>query len=257
MRDPDPGPPAAGQAAEAEAGILPVRAGQQPRPTVLLACPIMRELVGPRLSGTGVPEIYMDYGLHLRPKRMAPALQERLDALPGPSTVLLGYGLCGAGLSGLRAGPHTLIIPRTHDCIAILLGSHRAYMRAQAERPGTYYLTRGWLESNNHPLGQYRDCLDRYGEDAAGHVVDAMYSHYTDLVYLASTREELEECRPRVREIAEFCAARWDMTYTGVVGSAAMIEGLLAAPLNPRGLGEDFLVIPPGGRVESRMFLRD
>jgi hypothetical protein len=188
---------------------------------------------------------------------MAPALQEQLDALPDPSTVLLGYGLCGAGLSGLQAGPHTLIIPRTHDCIAILLGSHQAYMRAQAERPGTYYLTRGWLESDNHPLGQYRAYRAQYGEDGAGHVIDVMYSHYTDLVYIASTHEELEECRPRVREIAEFCTKRWSMAYAEVVGSPAMVDALLAAPLSPGGLGEDFLVIAPGGCVESRMFLRD
>ena len=230
---------------------------RQPQPIVVLACSVMRELVGPRLSGSGVPEIYMDYGLHERPKRMAPALQEQLDALPSPRTVLLGYGLCGAGLAGLRAGSHTLIIPRTHDCIAILLGSHQEYLRIQAERPGTYYLTRGWLESDNHPLGQYRAYLDRYGEDGARHVIDAMYSNYTDLVYLAPTQEELEECRPRVREVAEFCAARWSMSYAEIVGSAAMIDALLEAPRSPIGISEDFLVIPPGGRVESRMFLRD
>lgn len=223
---------------------------------VLLACPIIRELVERRLSGTSVARIYMDYGLHVRPKRMAPALQEQLEALPGPSTVLVGYGLCGTGLDGLQAGPHTLIIPRTHDCIAILLGSHQEYLRAQAERPGTYYLTRGWLESDNHPLGQYRVYLERYGEDSASYVIDSMYSHYTDLVYLASTPEELDECRPRVREIAAFCAERWGMTYAEVVGSTFMIDALLAAPRNPEELGEDFLVIPPGGCVESRMFLR-
>ena len=74
---------------------------------------------------------------------------------------------------------------------------------------------------------------------------------------LTSTPEEIDECRPRVREIAEFCQARWGMTYGEVVGSATMIDALLTAPSNPRDLGDDFLVIPPGGRVESRMFLRD
>lgn len=230
---------------------------QQPRQIVLLACPVMRELAAPRLAGSAVAEIYMDYGLHVRPRRMAPALQEQLDALPGPRTVLLGYGLCGTGLAGLRAGPHTLIIPRTHDCIAILMGSHREYMRAQAERPGTYYLTRGWLESDNHPLAEYRAYLARHGEEAAGHVIDAMYSRYTDLVYLASTQEELEECRPRAREVAKFCAARWGMTYGEVVGSSSLIDALLAAPFDSSRLGKDLLVIPPGGRVESEMFVRD
>jgi len=225
------------------------------QPTVVLACPVLRELVAPRLSGSGVTEIYMDPGLHTRPERMAFALQQQLEVLPGPRTVLLGYGLCGTGLAGLRAGPHTLIIPRAHDCIAILLGSRQRYLRAQAERPGTYYMTRGWLDSDNHPLGEYRGYVDRYGEDAAGYLVDALYSHYTDLVLVASTREEIVECGPRMREVSEFCAERWGMTCGAVIGSAALIDALLAAPQNPRESGDDLLVIPPGGCVESRMFL--
>ena len=97
--------------------------GEAPRiqEVVLLACPVLRDLIEPRLAGRGIPGIFLDYGLHLHPARMAPALQAQLDALPGPRTVLIGYGLCGTGLAGLAAGPHTLIIPRTHDCIAMLL----------------------------------------------------------------------------------------------------------------------------------------
>jgi hypothetical protein len=224
---------------------------------VILACPVIRELVAPRLSGSGIEEIYLDWGLHVHPKRMAPALQDRLRALPAPQTVLIGYGLCGTGLAGLEAGPHTLIIPRTHDCIAILLGSHAEYVRAQRERPGTYYLTRGWLESHNHPLGQYREYVRRYGEESAAHVVDTMYASYTALCFVATTEQELGECAERVREVADFCHERWDMSYDERVGSPELLERLLAAPRDPTGPGEDFLVIPPGGRVESGMFLRD
>ena len=225
-------------------------------PTVVLACPVLRDLIAPRMAGLDMREIYLDYGLHVYPKRMAPALQAELDALPGPHTVLLGYGLCGNGLVGLEAGPHTLIIPRADDCITILLGSWDLYRSLHGERPGTYYLTRGWLETDNHPLGHHRAFLERLGDEAAAHVLDAMYHHYSALHYVAASEQELAECGPRAREVAAFCAERWGMSYEEQVGSPELVERLLAAPERPAGLGDDFVVVSPGGRVESGMFLR-
>jgi hypothetical protein len=223
----------------------------------VLACQALQDLIGPRVAGAGVSEIYLDYGLHVHPKRMAPALQAELDGLPGAHTVLLGYGLCGTGLVGLRAGPHRLIIPRTDDCIAILLGSVQAYLSAQQECPGTYYLTRGWLESRNHPLGEYRELVERFGTEDADHVIDAMFRNYTTLCLVASSPDDFEACRPLVREVAEFCAERWNMSYEERLGSGELVEKLVASPGAPaETLGEDFIVIPPGGSVGSGMFTR-
>jgi hypothetical protein len=224
------------------------------QPTAVLACAVLRDLLGPRLSGVPVSAVYMDYGLHVRPKRMAPALQAELDALATPHTVLIGYGLCGGGLAGLRAGPHTLVIPRTDDCIAILLGSRQAYLDAQKARPGTYYLTRGWLECGAHPLAQHRELVERFGLESADHVVDAMYAHYTALCFVASTPEEIPALGPRVREVAEFCAERWGMEYSERVGSSELVDSLLGAPRGAR--AADLVVVPPGGTVEQFMFAR-
>jgi hypothetical protein len=222
----------------------------------VLACAVLRDLIRPRLAAAEVRQVYMDYGLHVWPKRMAPALQAQLDALPGPHTVVIGYGLCGTGLVGLRAGPHTLVIPRTDDCIAILLGSYDAYLRAQGERPGTYYVTRGWLEADAHPLAQYRDLVRRFGPEAADHVIDAMYRHYEELVFVASTAAERDALRPRVREVADFCAARWGMGYAERTGSTEWIEKLLAARGGPARPSDDLVVVPPGGTVEPDLFAR-
>jgi len=225
-------------------------------PVRVLACPVLRDLIEPRIAGTGTSSIYLDYGLHVLPKRMAPALQQELDALEEPSLVLIGYGLCGNGLEGLTAGPHTLVIPRADDCITLLLGSHQAYLRAQRDHPGTYYLTRGWLEAGAHPLGEYRSLVERFGQESADHVVDTLFGSYTRLCLLASTDADLEACRDEVREIADFCGQRWGMSYHERIGSDALLRGLLEAPQTLDALGEDFVVVPPGGRVELQMFQR-
>ena len=216
----------------------------------------MQRLIQPHLPGGKMPTTYLDYGLHIRPDKMTPTLQAQLDALPEPSLVLIGYGLCGNGLDGLKAGPHTLIIPRTDDCIAILLGSYQAYIQAFREEPGTYYLTKGWLESGSDPLKEYREYVDRYGVENADSLIDLMYRRYKRLCFVAHTQADLDEYRPKASEVAEFCAQRWEMSYEERIGSDGLIRRLLEAPRHNGDLGDDFVAVPPGCTVEQKMFIR-
>ena len=226
------------------------------KPVVILACQVMQSLIQPHLPDATLPATYMDYGLHIRPQKMAPALQVQLDALPEPSLVLVGYGLCGNGLAGLKAGPHTLIIPRADDCITVLLGSYQAYIEAFRAQPGTYYLTKGWLESGSDPLKEYRSYVERYGVEHGDAIIELMYGRYKRLCFVAHTQADLEEYRPRALEVAEFCAQRWGMLYEERIGSDDLIRRLLQAANGMDDLGEDFVVIPPGGTVTQQMFLR-
>lgn len=225
-------------------------------PVVILACHVMQSLIQPHLKDSVTPTIYMDYGLHVRPEKMAPALQSQLDALSEPSLVLVGYGLCGNGLHGLKAGPHTLIIPRADDCITILLGSYQAYRQAFDAQPGTYYLTKGWLESGSDPLKEYRAYTEKFGMDNADMLIDVMYARYKRLCFVAHTQADLDEYRPQALEVAEFCAQRWGMLYEERIGSDGLIRRLLESPRRSEVLGEDFIVVPPGGTVEQQMFIR-
>ena len=47
----------------------------------------------------------MDITLHNTPKKLAAALQERDRRGAEPSNIVVGYGLCGNGLVGVRSGP--------------------------------------------------------------------------------------------------------------------------------------------------------
>ena len=61
----------------------------------------------------------------------------------GYDAILLGYALCGRGTEGLRAGKTQLVLPRLHDCIGLLMGSHQAYMAYFEGHPGVYYRSPG------------------------------------------------------------------------------------------------------------------
>lgn len=225
------------------------------RPVVTIACRVFQGLLDKHLP----PEVrdgitFLDYGLHRVPAKLTVAVQEQIDAIEEPSLIILGYGLCGNGLNGVKARKHTLVISRADDCIAILLGSYRRYMQEFESAPGTYYLTKGWLESGSNPLSEYEEYRERYGEQEAQWLMDQQYQHYERLVLVAHSEADLEKYRPQAQEVAEYCQ-RWGMRYEEILGSEAYVHRLAEIASAPERADGDFVVIPPGGEIRQRQFI--
>jgi len=197
---------------------------------------------------------FLDYGLHRAPQRLKQTLQSALNAIESPGAVVLGYGLCGNGINGIRTGRHTLIFPRVHDCIALLLGSRRAYQREMQATPGTYFLTQGWLEAGSHPLGEFREYTARYGPDEAAWIMDQQYRNYERLALIVHSRRDLEACRPQALEVARFCR-RWGLRYEEIMGEDRYIRRLAAIIRNPDEADAEFMVVPPGSVIRPDAIL--
>ena len=226
------------------------------QPTVIIACRVMQEHLQ-QLLPKDMAVTYLDIALHNTPKKLAAALQVEIDAVPEPSTIIVGYGLCGNGLVGVKSGAHTLIAPRTHDCIAIFLGSHQRYLQRFYAHPNTYYLTRGWLDAKDEPLQDYLDYVRDYDEETANYLVEMKYRHYRKLTMVGFSQEELNEWRPMALRVAEFCAKRWNMEYEEIIGSTALLEALLEMPGRVDSDNAEFVVLKPGEEILAEMFLQE
>lgn len=232
-------------------------------PIVVVTCKVLAAALERVLPETFAAEVrYLDYGLHRVPVKLTDAVQEAVSAIEQPSLVVLGYGLCGNGLRGIRSGVHTLLVPRTDDCIAILLGSYKSYMRQFSATPGTYYLTKGWLESGSHPLKEYHEYLPKYGPETTLWLLDQQYANYERIALVASNPEEMAAYREQALEVARFCE-RWHMRYEEVTGSDDYVRRLVetasalrAGTLTPDSVPADFLLIPPGAEIRQEMFMR-
>lgn len=225
-------------------------------PVVILACQVMESMLAGLLPEGLAGEItYFDYGLHRLPQKMTVTLQDAIDSIEQPSLVVLGYGLCGNGLNGIKAGPHTLLIPRVDDCIALLLGSHRDYMREFEAVPGTYYLSKGWLESGSHPLKEHREYSEKYGPAEADWLMDQQYQHYERLAMVAHTQEDLDRYRPEAEEVARYCE-RWGYRYEEILGSDTYVRRLIEVAATLDQADGDFVVVPPGGEIKQIQFMR-
>lgn len=233
-------------------------------PVVVIACMVFQNLLERYLPEHLNGQVsFMDYGLHRVPANLTWTVQGAIDSVEVPSLIVLGYGLCGNGLNGIKAGEHTLLVPRADDCIAILLGSHEDYIREFESVPGTYYLSKGWLESGSNPLKEYQEYLQKYGEESAQWIMDQQYQHYERLVLVAHNQEDLEKYRPQALEVAKYCE-RWGMRYEEILGSEIYVRRLVELipiiakqGLDAKGqLGSDFVVIPPGGEIRQDQFIR-
>ena len=144
-------------------------------------------------------------GLHdLGRQPMAVKIQEAVDRTAEGvyEAILLGYGLCGNGLDGLTARHTRLVLPRAHDCIALLMGSRERYQAYFESNPGTYYRSTGWLERGRglqqltHETMGFDESLEalirKYGEDNGRYLYEEMTryrSHYSKLTFIETGLE--------------------------------------------------------------------
>lgn len=218
-----------------------------PLPIKVIACRVVVEELAPFLR-QGVEVQTLDFGLHRRPEGLRAALQEAVDAAgPGVGAVVLGYGMCSGAVVGLRAGRCPLVVPRVDDCIAIFLGSRAEHRRQLGAEPGTYYLTKGWVEAGDGPFAEYEPMVKRWGEERARRLMGTLLKHYTRLAFIRTGNEA--DLGP-AREYAGAAAARFGLRYDELEGSPELVRRLVDGPWDDEG----FVVVPPGETVPFEAF---
>ncbi|MCL5076234.1 MAG: DUF1638 domain-containing protein [Chloroflexi bacterium] len=209
----------------------------------VLACEVLRdELL--HVLPSHLEYEFLPYGLHRTPDRLRLEIQKRLDTSEG-STLVLAYGLCGNGTLCLRSGSHGLVLPRVEDCISLLLGSQEARRREALKEPGTYYLTKGWIETGMDPLTEYRCCVEKYGAEKALFVSKTIYAHYTRIALIDTGAYDIARYRTHAQEAAALLGLR----YEELPGSLELLRRLAEG-----NWGHDILTIHPGEEIALSAF---
>jgi hypothetical protein len=223
---------------------------------LLIGCEvILRELCDALARSPHQVDVeFLPKGLHdLGAKAMRLEIQARIDrADSGPcDAIVLGYGLCGNGVAGLRARSKPLVLPRAHDCITLLMGSRQAFEEYFAEHTGTYYRSIGWVERGQGLAPMARDrtgvtftldsLIERYGEDNGRFLHEELTRYqraYSRLTYIATEldRDGRFEAASR-REAAE---KGW--AFEKLAGNLTLFRRLMAGDWD----SDDFLLVPAG-----------
>lgn len=195
-----------------------------------------------------VPHEVLDFGLHLNPHELKRVLQEKIDiASQDAEVVILGYGLCSMAVVGLKATTATLVVSRSDDCIAIFLGSCAAYKQQASKEPGTYYLTKGWIEVGDSPFSEHEKLVAKYGETKALRMMKLTLKNYTRLAFINTGNYDIDRYRDYARQASE----KFDLRYEEIDGSPALVKKMIAGPWD-----DEFVVVSPGETITYDMFVR-
>lgn len=213
--------------------------------TKVIACATVIEEMLPFLPPSISYEV-LEFGLHLHPPELQKKLQEKIDQhSPQADVILLGYGLCSMAVVGLVSPTATLVIPRTDDCIAIFLGSCQAYKDQVKQEPGTYYLTKGWIEAGDSPFQENKRLIEAYGEARARRMMKLTLKNYKRLAFINTGHSNSDKYREYTKSTAE----KFDLRYEEIQGSPDLVKQLVFGPWD-----ENFVVVPPGQVVQYSDF---
>ena len=189
----------------------------------------------------------LEAGLHERPAVLHQKLQAAIDQVSAAgraSRIIIGYGLCGRGTIGTRSRDIPLVMPRVHDCIAMLLGGNAAYQREFKKFPGTYYISTGWHKKKAVPVSQrnlqawfgdqrlHRDEIARrHGDQAADRTIRFLNSWQMEL---SAGRLHRDRRRQKIR-CRGLRPARWPKPMGGPMRRSppplVQIDVLCVAPV--------------------------
>jgi len=218
---------------------------------VIIACRVMEPELAHLLSekngeDDGTDILYLEQALHRTPAKLLVQLQQKIDQVArATSRIVLGYGLCARGVVGITARASELIIPRCHDCIALFLGSPNRHLEIFREKPGTYYLTPGWVAEKKDPLGIIEEQVPKFGRETARWVIEEELKHYTHIALIDTGVAEMAPLRARAMENASVLKKQ----YEEIPGSLAYFRELLRGPYAE----EKFLSLRPGEKFTQDM----
>jgi hypothetical protein len=196
-----------------------------PDSTMIVACMVFQ----PEINALEVDSdrvIYLEQSLHRYPDMLNQAVKEalgRLERNRSIETVILLFGFCGGGLSGISSDRLKLIVPRVHDCIPLLL-SEPGLKNDCREYSHAFYLSPGWIDHGETPYTEFFKSSARYGREDALWIAGEMLKGYKEIVLI----EALAPVQPHHRVYAKKMAALFHLGFREIKAGGSWLTGLLS-----------------------------
>ena len=118
-------------------------------------------------------------------------------------------------------------------------------MAMNTEEPGTYYLTRGFVEKKVDPLSQFQEGVKRFGWDKCLRLMRRVMSGYKRFALIDMGHQETEEDWA----YTERSARLFGMESVRIKGSLALVEKMVSGRWDA-----DFLIMNKGEPITREMF---
>lgn len=150
---------------------------------IIYSCVTLKKELENVIAATGFDgEVhYLSEKLHSSPQTMHQVLQQHIDEAIGAEEVIICVSGCGKSTVGLQATAAPIALPRTMDCIDILLSG------SGVKRPaGAIFLTDGWMNFMKASALNHETLVQERGYEAAADALRKIYRGFTDF-YIIDT----------------------------------------------------------------------
>jgi len=228
---------------------------------LLVSCDVfLREvsLLVSRSPNTIFP-VFTELGAH----EQSSGLHEQIDAaIRGAEgkdfdCILLGYGLCGNALNGIRAYSLPLVAIRAHDCCTILLGSRQRFKETFGNELSSTWSSAGYLERGNDYIHRtdtgkllgldrgYDDFVKEYGEENAQYIWETLHPEEKNKALAFIDTEETAALG--YRENCERKASQGGKAFSCIKGDTRLLKALI----DGQWTDDEFLRVEPGHRINA------
>ncbi len=193
---------------------------------------------------------YLPQNLHRDPTKLKKILQDAIDNMSSENgKVILGFGLCSNAIVDIKAPKQGLYVPRVHDCITFYLGSREKYKNLFSKYPGTYYLTKSWINDNKDPLGLVEnEYTERVGREMAEETMQQEIKNYKYISFVNTAGNNAKKFSERAKKNAK----HFNKKYIEYKGNDDFFKKIVFGPHEE----PDFIYVEPNEKIKQKEFLK-
>lgn len=204
---------------------------------IILSCPTLKKELTQVLteSGADIPVFYLPSRLHSSPRDLREYLQTIIDGQKDIDQILICVSGCGGGTSGLKATTAELVIPKTRDCVDILLSQDSVTNIPRAA--DGMFLTESWMGFFKDSSLDYQTMVSKFGKERAEDRLKNIYKGFNHFYIIDTGTYDLTPVKEYIQPLADLL----DGTIEVIPGGYGVLKKLVIGQID-----EDFQVIPQG-----------
>ena len=213
--------------------------------TVILCCPTLQKELEQALQAvqSRARVIILPDGLHSDPRYLHNYVQQQLDGLQDAERVVVCPSGCGGGTIGLKATHCELVLPRTRDCLDILLSGESI---ADIKRPKHgVFMTESWAEYSRRSSIDVDKVLAAKGKEEGENFLRKLYKGFEHFYIIDTGVYDVEAVRAYMEKLRVIVNGTIDV----VPGAYGVLKKIATGNFDA-----DFLIVPQGESVPASYF---
>lgn len=209
---------------------------------VVISCRTLEREIQAAMKETGSSYLvyYLPCRLHTAPQEMAVELQRIIDGLVDVDQVLLCVSGCGGSTKNLKATTADIIIPKTRDCIDILL-TKTTTKEIERDKRGIFF-TDNWLQFfRNSPMA-FEKLVEEYGKEEAKERFRQIYKGFEHFYIVDTGAYDVEALKRELQPLIRILEGQ----LTVVPGHYEVLRKMFAGKID-----DDFRVLKKEGKEKQ------